>query len=79
VSGIARKVAFVAGVVALAAVTAGAGLAVAGFGSGLGIAGVGSFAAIASTAATVGGIASFASGALAKAPPARGSDRKSVV
>lgn len=72
-SGIARKVAFVAGVVALAAVTAGAGLAVAGFGTGLGIAGVGSFAAIASTAATVGGIASFASGALAKAPPARGS------
>lgn len=72
-SGIARKVAFVAGVVALAAATAGAGLAVAGFGSGLGIAGVGSFAAIASTAATVGGIASFASGALAKAPPARGS------
>jgi hypothetical protein len=73
VSGVARKVALVAGVVALAATGIGAGLAVAGFGAGLGIAGVGSFAAIASTAATISGIASFASGALAKAPPARGS------
>ena len=72
-SGIARKVALVAGVVALAATGIGAGLAVAGYGAGLGIAGVGSFAAIASTAATISGIASFASGALAKAPPARGS------
>ena len=57
----------------IAATGVGAGLAVAGFGSGLGIAGVGSFAAIASTAATISGVASFASGALAKAPPARGS------
>ena len=72
-SGIARKVALVAGVVALAATGVGAGLAVAGFGAGLGIAGVGSFAAIASTAATISGIASFAAGALTKAPPARGS------
>lgn len=72
-SGFARKVALVAGVVALAATGVGAGLAVAGFGAGLGIAGVGSFAAIASTAATISGVASFASGALAKAPPARGS------
>ncbi|WP_017978544.1 Hint domain-containing protein [Sphingomonas melonis] len=72
-SGIARKVALVAGVVAIAAVTAGAGLGLAGFAPGLGIAGVGSFTAIASTAATISGIASFAANGLAKPPPARGS------
>ncbi|MGC5796498.1 hypothetical protein J4O76_05450 [Sphingomonas sp. NFX23] len=72
-SGFARKVAIVAGVVALAATGAGLAVGAVGFGAGLGIAGIGSFTAIASTASVVGGIASLASGALAKTPPARGS------
>jgi hypothetical protein len=72
-SGIARKVAIVAGVVALAATGAGLAVGLAGFGAGLGIAGIGSFTAIASTASIVGGVASFAAGTLAKTPPARGS------
>ncbi|MEG8054670.1 hypothetical protein QP185_18275 [Sphingomonas aerolata] len=71
--GFARKFALVAGVVALAATTAGVGLGVAGFGAGLGIAGVGSFTAIATAASVAGGIASLTSGALARTPPARGS------
>lgn len=72
-SGFARKVAIVAGVVALAATGAGLAVGAAGFAAGLGIAGIGSFTAIATTASVVGGIASLASGALAKTPPARGS------
>lgn len=72
-SGFARKVALVAGVVALAATGVGLGVGLAGYGAGLGIAGIGSFSAIATAASVVGGVASLASGALAKTPPARGS------
>lgn len=72
-SGFARKIALVAGVIALAATGAGLALGAAGFGAGLGIAGIGSFTSIAATASVVAGVASFASGALAKTPPARGS------
>lgn len=73
VSGFARKVALVAGVVALAATGVGLGVGLAGYAGAAGIAGIGSFTAIATAASVVGGVASLASGALAKTPPARGS------
>ncbi len=73
VSGFARKVAIVAGVVALAATGVGFAVGAAGYAGAAGIAGIGSFTSIASAASVIGGVASLASGALAKTPPARGS------
>ncbi len=73
VSGFARKVAIVAGVVALAATGVGLAVGAAGYAGAAGIAGIGSFTSIAGAASVIGGVASIASGALAKTPPARGS------